>query len=321
MAQFAALSAFPGQGVQPLPANSAGTPQSATLPDNRGYLDYIRSIVDAPAYTGDTSGDMGVQTNPKPTFEPNPNTNAQAELAKWNARDTSIDPYWAQRFSGYNDYFREGQFEPGSKDATLDVAIQAERQWAHDNEPGVWDKLMSAAPIILLSASGFGTALAGMMAPTLGATGAAIASGAVIGGGAAALSGGDVLKGAVTGGIGGGFGQFASGFDKTGLISDANLVNAGGAAVRGLISGTNPLTAAATSLVGSATANATGSPGAGTAAALGAGLIANNGDVAKTINTMPINTATPTVNPIKPNVVPANGFAQFNYLDLYRKGG
>jgi hypothetical protein len=70
----------------------------------------------------------------------------------------------------------------------------------------------------------------GFFAPTLGAsigasmgfsgTAATMAGGAVIGGGTAALTGGDPLKGALLGGLGGGLGEYVGGAANTGLGLD-----------------------------------------------------------------------------------------------------
>jgi hypothetical protein len=78
---------------------------------------------------------------------------------------------------------------------------------------------------------GLGTALGGGLGGALGA-------GAIIGGGTAALSGGDILKGALMGGAGAGIGNWASGLDKTGgVLSNSNLANIGGKAGLSVLGG------------------------------------------------------------------------------------
>jgi hypothetical protein len=106
----------------------------------------------------------------------------------------------------------------------------------------------------------------GFFAPTLGAsigasmgfsgTAATMAGGAVIGGGTAALTGGDPLKGALLGGLGGGLGEYVGGAANTGLGLDLGaagqnvLGNALVGGVSGVASGQGFLKGAATGALG-----------------------------------------------------------------------
>lgn len=75
---------------------------------------------------------------------------------------------------------------------------------------GVKSVLKVAAPVILsVVAPGLGTAIGSALG--LSGTAAAIAGGALIGGGMSALTGGDPLKGALMGGLGGGLGDVVGG--------------------------------------------------------------------------------------------------------------
>ena len=101
-----------------------------------------------------------------------------------------------------------------------------------------------------------------------------MAAGAVIGGGSAAVTGGDPLKGALIGAAGGAIGYGSSGLEgganyklpdgfvgppaPTGLLSPSNIANAAGKAGLAAVSGGDPLAAGVSSLLGSATTNATG---------------------------------------------------------------
>ena len=79
--------------------------------------------------------------------------------------------------------------------------------------------LAVAIPIALnFIAPGAGTAIGASMGFT--GTAATMVGGAVIGGGTAALTGGDPLKGALLGGLGGGLGEYVGGAANTGLGLD-----------------------------------------------------------------------------------------------------
>jgi len=107
-----------------------------------------------------------------------------------------------------------------------------------------WGKILAAAAPIVLSlvAPGLGTAIgmsiSGGLGLGLGATGASILGGSILGAGSSLLSGGNPLLGAVSGGLGGGLGGEIGGFLG---VKDAGLANILG-----------------TSLVGAGTAGATG---------------------------------------------------------------
>ena len=142
---------------------------------------------------------------------------------------------------------------------------------SYDNKPSQGSKWAGLVVAGGLALTGFGTALAGALGG--GFTGS-MAAGAVIGGGSAAVTGGDPLKGALIGAAGGAIGYGASGLEgganyklpdgfvgppaPTGLLSPSNIANAAGKAGLAAVSGGDPLAAGVSSLLGSATTNATG---------------------------------------------------------------
>lgn len=101
-----------------------------------------------------------------------------------------------------------------------------------------------------------GGVLANALTSSLGTMGANIASGAIIGGGSAALTGGDIGKGILLGGVGGAFSGATKGWAPTGnVVADGAIKGA----IRGVgsaaLSGGNPLSGA----VGGAAGGAVGS--------------------------------------------------------------
>jgi hypothetical protein len=115
--------------------------------------------------------------------------------------------------------------------------------------------LAVALPIALdFIVPGAGTAIGASMGFT--GTAATMVGGAVIGGGTAALTGGDPLKGALLGGLGGGLGEYVGGAANTGLGLDLGaagqniLGNALVGGVSGVASGDGFLKGAATGALG-----------------------------------------------------------------------
>ena len=115
--------------------------------------------------------------------------------------------------------------------------------------------LAVAIPIALnFIAPGAGAAIGASMGFT--GTAATMAGGAIIGGGTAALTGGDPLKGALLGGLGGGLGEYVGGAANTGLGLDLGaagqnvLGNALVGGVGGVASGQGFLKGAATGALG-----------------------------------------------------------------------
>ena len=123
--------------------------------------------------------------------------------------------------------------------------------------------LAVAIPIALnFIAPGAGAAIGASMGFT--GTAATMAGGAVIGGGTAALTGGDPLKGALLGGLGGGLGEYVGGVANTGLGLDLGaagqnvLGNALVGGVSGVASGQGFLKGAATGALGTYAGQALG---------------------------------------------------------------
>jgi hypothetical protein len=115
--------------------------------------------------------------------------------------------------------------------------------------------LAVALPIALdFIVPGAGSAIGASMGFT--GTAATMVGGAVIGGGTAALTGGDPLKGALLGGLGGGLGEYVGGAANTGLGLDLGaagqniLGNALVGGVSGVASGDGFLKGAATGALG-----------------------------------------------------------------------
>ena len=123
--------------------------------------------------------------------------------------------------------------------------------------------LAVAIPIALnFIAPGVGSAIGASMGFT--GTAATMAGGAVIGGGTAALTGGDPLKGALLGGLGGGLGEYVGGAANSGLGLDLGaagqnvLGNALVGGVSGVASGQGFLKGAATGALGTYAGQALG---------------------------------------------------------------
>lgn len=138
---------------------------------------------------------------------------------------------------------------------------------SYDNKPDQGSKWAGLVVAGGLALTGFGSALAGAMASSLGTVGSYAAAGAIIGGGTAAITGGDPLKGALIGAAGGAVGGYASGLEgganfvgpvQPDLLTTSNIANSVGQAGVSAIAGGNPVTAGVSSLLGSATTNATG---------------------------------------------------------------
>ena len=133
-----------------------------------------------------------------------------------------------------------------------------------------WGKILAAAAPIVLSlvAPGLGTAIgmsiSGGLGLGLGATGASILGGSILGAGSSLLSGGNPLLGAVSGGLGGGLGGeiggLIPGLQGTGFenIAGTSLVGAGTAAA----TGRNPFSGALRGALGAAAGDLSAQAGA-----------------------------------------------------------
>jgi len=95
-------------------------------------------------------------------YTPRSDSTPENQLAKYNARDTGIDPAWAQTFFYLNSYFKQGQFAPGAPTATLEVMAQANAQWKHDSAPGIFEKVMQAAALAAVAYAGWSFAMGGL---------------------------------------------------------------------------------------------------------------------------------------------------------------
>lgn len=102
------------------------------------------------------------------------------------------------------------------------------------------------APVVGLMASfipGLGTAIGSAIGAS--GVGASIAGGAILGGASSAIGGGDILKGALMGGIGGSAAGLAGGLtDSLGATGAKIAAGAATGAARGLVSGQNPIASA-----------------------------------------------------------------------------
>jgi hypothetical protein len=134
---------------------------------------------------------------------------------------------------------------------------------------GIGTLLGAALPVVatlLLPGLGtaIGTAISGSLGLGLGATGASILGGSILGAGSSLLSGGNPLLGAVSGGLGGGLGGeiggLIPGLQGTGFenIAGTSLVGAGTAAA----TGRNPFSGALRGALGAAAGDLAGEAGA-----------------------------------------------------------
>ena len=136
--------------------------------------------------------------------------------------------------------------------------------------------------------------------------GASIATGAVNGAITSTITGGDPLKGALTGGVGGAIGNYASGLEggsnymygeldpAAGLVNPSNLTRAAGSGLLAAATGGNPLVAAGSSLAGSVAGAATDSPITGRIAGGVVGLIGSKVTGSNTAATVtPVVTTAP----------------------------
>lgn len=183
-----------------------------------------------------------------------------------------------------------------SKNPAAELNPELAAQWRHTAESrskeGVsranddgGDFFSSIIPMAITVAAAYfgGPALAGAMTPALGATGAAVASGSIIGGGMSAIQGGDPIKGALLGGAGGALSSYTSGLEggsnftgpvETGLNA-SRITQAAGTGLLSTVAGGSGLGSAAGSLVGGAVGDATGSRLAGAVASGATGLALN----------------------------------------------
>lgn len=129
------------------------------------YLAWLTNVVHQFDIEPSGSGDSWT-AGYYPTLQPRPGSNPATELAKYNALDRTIDPAWGQQFLTLNSYYTNGEFAPGAPTATLEVMAQAERQWAHDSEPGMLDKVVQAAALAALAYVGYSVFTGGLSAST-----------------------------------------------------------------------------------------------------------------------------------------------------------
>jgi len=223
-----------------------------------------------------------------------------ATLAGQNSDEWSRYALTHQKYAATDN----GQFWQGALDLSRSVGDII----SYDNNPGQGNKWAGLVISGGLALTGFGSVLAASMGGgILGAAGA----GAVIGAGSAAITGGDIIKGAVIGAAGAAVGSAASGLEgganfvgplqgQPGLLSASSIANAAGQAGVSALAGGNPVTAGVSSLVGSATTNATGEQAVGSLASSATRMaLADTPAVNTSVRSSPQNTVSvPATSPI-----------------------
>jgi len=197
-----------------------------------------------------------------------------------------------------------------------------------------FDKFLETAVIggiTTIATMGFGAPLAAsMQAAGMSAVTAATVSNAVVGaatgGGVAAITGGDPLKGALLGGAGGAIGGYSSTLSKTGgLLSTSNMVNTAGKTALAAVSGGDPVATLASSVVGSAAGAATDSPFVGQLASQAARQLVTKQPTQSISQGSPSTSTKAAQSTQSTQNTPGASFSyslpSFNYVDLMGKRG
>jgi len=197
-----------------------------------------------------------------------------------------------------------------------------------------FDKFLETAVIggiTTIATMGFGAPLAAsMQAAGMSAVTAATVSNAVVGaatgGGVAAITGGDPLKGALLGGAGGAIGGYSSTLSKTGgLLSTSNMVNTAGKTALAAVSGGDPVATLASSVAGSAAGAATDSPFVGQLASQAARQLVTKQPTQSISQGSPSTSTKAAQSTQSTQNTPGASFSyslpSFNYVDLMGKRG
>lgn len=197
-----------------------------------------------------------------------------------------------------------------------------------------FDKFLESAVIggiTTIATMGFGTPLAAsMQAAGMSAGTAATVSHAVVGaatgGGVAAITGGDPLKGALLGGAGGAIDGYSSTLSKTGgLLSTSNMVNTAGKTALAAVSGGDPVATLASSVAGSAAGAATDSPFVGQLASQAARQLVTKQPTQSISQGRPSTSTKAAQSTQSTQNTPGASFSyslpSFNYVDLMGKRG
>lgn len=205
---------------------------------------------------------------------------------------------------------------------------------AYDAKVSGYDKFLEAAVIggiTTIATMGFGAPLAAsMQAAGMSAVTAATVSKAVVGaatgGGVAAITGGDPLKGALLGGAGGAIDGYSSTLSKTGgLLSTSNMVNTAGKTALAAVSGGDPVATLASSVAGSAAGAATDSPFVGQLASQAARQLVTKQPTQSISQGRPSTSTKAAQSTQSTQNTPGASFSyslpSFNYVDLMGKRG
>ncbi len=205
---------------------------------------------------------------------------------------------------------------------------------AYEAKGSKFDKFLEAAVIggiTTIATMGFGAPLAAsMQAAGMSAGTAATVSNAVVGaatgGGVAAITGGDPLKGALLGGAGGAIGGYSSTLSKTGgLLSTSNMVNTAGKTALAAVSGGDPVATLASSVAGSAAGAATDSPFVGQLASQAARQLVTKQPTQSISQGSPSTSTKAAQSTQSTQNTPGASFSyslpSFNYVDLMGKRG
>jgi hypothetical protein len=128
------------------------TALQAKYTDPNQYMRDVFALVESSSPEGTGTGDSYVPGYLQPKVQPKQGTTLATELAKYNSLDPSIVPYWAAQIKRYHDYYQtEKGWEPGGKNATLQVASQADKQFAKDAEDGGLDNFAKLAALVAVA--------------------------------------------------------------------------------------------------------------------------------------------------------------------------
>lgn len=251
-------------------------------------------------------------------------------LATKNGKNLDSWSNYALTHNNYGDYGTD-QFNRSVSDGFRD---EWRKITAYDAKVSKFDKFMETAVIggiTTIATMGFGAPLAAsMQAAGMSAGTAATVSNAVVGaatgGGVAAITGGDPLKGALLGGAGGAIGGYSSTLSKTGgLLSTSNMVNTAGKTALAAVSGGDPVATLASSVAGSAAGAATDSPFVGQLASQAARQLVTKQPTQSISQGRPSTSTKAAQSTQSTQNTPGASFSyslpSFNYVDLMGKRG
>lgn len=251
-------------------------------------------------------------------------------LATKNGKNRDSWSNYALTHNNYGDY--------GTDSFNRAVSGGFRSEWSkitsYDAKVSGFDQFLEAAVIggiTTIATMGFGAPLAAsMQAAGMSAVTAATVSNAVVGaaagGGVAAITGGDPLKGALLGGAGGAIDGYSSTLSKKGgLLSTSNMVNTAGKTALAAVSGGDPVATLASSVAGSAAGAATDSPFVGQLASQAARQLVTKQPTQSISQGSPSTSTKAAQSTQSTQNTPGASFSyslpSFNYVDLMGKRG